>query len=127
MATTNYPVGDFLIRIKNAAMAGNKEVVTPNTKLINAVAGALLKAGFLQEVKVDGNDLVVNLAYRSKRPVIMDVKLVSKPGLRVYISWDELDKSRGPQSLLVSTPKGIMFAKDAIAIKQGGELIAEIF
>lgn len=127
MAALTYPLGDFLIRIKNAAMAGKKDVCVQNTKLILAVANSLKKEGYLEEVKIENGQLNIRLAYRKKQPVILDVKLVSTPGLRVYISSDDLSKRRGPQAVVVSTSKGIMFAKDAIKNNLGGELIAEIF
>lgn len=127
MAALTYPLGDFLIRIKNAAMAGKKDITAQNTKLILAVANSLKKEGYLEDIKTENGQLNIRLAYRKKQPVILDVKLVSTPGLRVYISADDLGKRRGPQTIVVSTSKGIMFAKDAIKNNLGGELIAEIF
>ena len=59
---TNYPVGDFLIRIKNAAMGRGKEVAFPKTKVVVALAQALKKEGFLNEVKVVKGQLTVSLA-----------------------------------------------------------------
>jgi small subunit ribosomal protein S8 len=127
MVALNYPLGDFLIRIKNAAMAGRKNVSTRDTKLIHAVANVLKEEGFLEEVGTKDGQLMIRLAYRKKQPVILDVVLVSKPGLRIYIGADELEKRRGPQTLLISTSKGVMFAKDAVKNNLGGEIIAEIF
>jgi small subunit ribosomal protein S8 len=126
MVALTYPLGDFLIRIKNAVMAGRKDVAAQNTKLIHAVAKTLKSGGYLEEVKVEDGQLKVKLAYRKKQPVILDVSLVSTPGLRVYMGADELEKRRGPQTLLISTSKGIMLTKDAVRKNLGGEVIAEI-
>ena len=124
---TNYPVGDFLIRIKNAMMANKKEVVLPQSKFIVAVAKVLKREGFLSEVKEDRKGtLVVRLAYHKKQPVLVDLKLVSKPGLRIYVGKDELERRRGAAILILSTPKGIMSSTDALKKGVGGEVIAEI-
>ena len=56
----------------------------------------------------------------------MDIKLVSKPGLRVYKSVEELESIRSPAIYIVTTNKGIMTAKDAVKKRVGGEVIAEI-
>lgn len=125
--TTNYPLGDFLIRLKNASLANRNEIITPKTKLIVAVARVLLEAGYLRDVKVDKNDLIVNLAIKSKKPVLANVKLVSKLGLRIYQNSSKLAGHRGSSILLISTPKGIMTSNQAIKQNTGGEVIAEIW
>ncbi len=124
---TNYSTGDFLIRIKNAALAGNKEVVVKsNTKLV-AVSEALKKMGFLDTVKNEKGMLTVTLTFKSKKPRLMNLKLVSKPGLRVYMGVDELTSHKSPSVLLVSTPKGVMASLKAIKERTGGEVLAEIW
>lgn len=115
-------VTDFLIRIKNAVMARNKEVGLPVSKKVAAVAAALKKLGFLDKVKKDK----VVLAYRHKKPVLLDLKLVSKPGLRVYMSVSDIEKIKGPSVYLVSTPKGILSSKEAIKQRVGGEIIVKL-
>lgn len=126
-ATTNYVIGDFLIRIKNAAMAKNKEVsVTSNKKLI-AVSEALKKMGFVDSIKDEKGILTVKLTYKDKRPRLMDLKLISKPGLRVYMGVDELEKKKSPSIFLISTPKGMVSSLKAIKDRVGGEVIAEIW
>ena len=87
---TNYPVGDFLIRLGNAALAGKREVTMTSTKLIKNVAIALKKAGYLAEVEDKKGILTVALAIKRKKPVIMRLKLISRPGLRIYRGADEI-------------------------------------
>ncbi len=126
MSKTNYPIGDFLVRIKNAALARNNEVVVGKTKLIVAVARVLKNSGYLSDLREKGGDVIVQLAYRKKEPVILDIKLVSKPGLRVYKSVDELEKKKGPSVYIISTSKGILTTNEAVKKRVGGEVIAEI-
>ena len=123
---TNYPVGDFLIRLGNAALAGKREVTMTSTKLIKNVAIALKKAGYLAEVEDKKGTLTAALAIKRKKPVIMRLKLISRPGLRIYRGADEIGNKKGPSRLLISTPKGIMMSDAAIKNHLGGEVIAEI-
>jgi len=124
----NYSVGDFLVRIKNAVMAGRREIVVPETKLIKAVAEVLKKEGYLESVtsKEDGK-LTVSLAYHKKEPVLINLKLVSKPGLRVYMAVDELSKIRGISKFVLSTPIGVMSTKEALKSGVGGEVLVEVW
>lgn len=127
MKKLNYPVGDYLISLKNAALAKKHEVVLTKTNLIKAVADVLKKERFLDEVSVKSGKITSKLAFRSKRPVLIDLKLISKPGLRIYKNVDELEKIRKPSFLIVSTPKGVMTSKEAIKKRLGGEIIVEIW
>lgn len=122
----NYPVGDFLIQIKNAARAKRKVVSVRSTKLIKAVADTLVKAGYLNESKINEGQLDAVLTYRKKAPVLLNITLVSKPGLRIYMNAAELEKRRAPSILVISTPKGVMSSKDALKNRVGGEVIAEV-
>ncbi len=123
---TNYPVGAFLISLKNASMAKNKLVTVKANNEIVAIAEALKKLGYVDEVKKDKEMLNVSLAFRFKKPVLMNLKLVSKPGLRIYMGVDEIEKKKGPSTYLISSPKGIISTRDAVKTRTGGEVIAEI-
>ena len=122
----NYPIGDFLIRIKNASLANNKEVQMPSSKFVKELAKALKEEKLLDSVEDSKGIIKVLLSFSHKKPVIMDVKLISRPGLRVYKSADELKKVKRPTIFMVSTPKGIMSAQKAIKQRVGGEVLAEI-
>lgn len=124
---TNFPVGDFLIRIKNASIAGRTDLTTPNTKLIRAVAEVLKSEGYIREIEETSEGLKVNLAYAKKKPVLMDLKLVSKLGLRIYKNIDALKKHRGVSFYIMSTPKGVMSSRKAMKENVGGEVIAEVW
>lgn len=123
---TNYNLGDFLIRLKNAVMASQTELEVPATKIIMEAAKALKIAGFISEVTKDKNQIKIKLAMKNKKPILMDIRLVSKPGLRIYKSIAEIEKIKKPFILLISTPKGMLTSKEAIKERVGGEVIAEI-
>ena len=127
MVNTNYSVGNFLVRVKNAAMAGNKTLTMGSNKYVFGVAEALKKLGYFDDVKKEGNEITVSLSFKDKHPKLIDLKLVSKPGLRVYMGVDELSQKKGPSIYLLSTPKGIVSSKNAIKDRVGGEVIAEIW
>lgn len=123
----NYQAGDFLIRLKNAKLAGRKSVNMPTSKFVVAIAKVLQKQGILDKVENKAGILTVTLAYQKKEPVLLDIKIVSRPGLRVYKTLDQLRKKRGASIYILSTPKGVVSEKDAIKTGNGGELIAEIY
>lgn len=124
---TNYPVGDFIIAVKNASLAKKKEVEVASSGKIKRVADALSKLGYLEEVSVKAGRLSVRISYKKKEPLLMGAKLISKPGLRIYMSINEIESKRGPSQYLISTPKGVLSSKDAIKQRLGGEIIAEVW
>ncbi len=125
---TNYPAGDFLIRVKNSSMAGRTELALQSTKFIYAIANSLKEEGILSEVKLEEGVITAKIAQSHKKPVLMDLRLISKPGLRVYRNIAELKSRKAGSSILIlSTPKGIMSNKKAIKQNIGGEVIAEVW
>lgn len=122
----NYPVGDFLIKVKNAASINRKEVSYRCDKLVYDIAKKLEGLGFLESVERSGGDLRIKLSYHKKQPVIMSIQLISRPGLRVYLSAKDLDQKKGPSVYIVTTNKGILSHKEAVKQNVGGEVIAEI-
>ena len=124
---TNYPVGDFLIRAKNTAVAKNKELVVASAKEVSELANVLKKLGYFSEVKKEKDTLRITLAYKNKRPVLTNLKLRSKPGLRIYMNVKEIESKKGPSTYVISTPKGILSSREAIKQRSGGEVIAEIW
>lgn len=124
---TNYPLGDLLIRIKNAVMAKNRETLAPYTKLGFDVAKSLQKTGYLSEVSQKEGMLNIKFAFSHKEPVLVDIKLVSKPGRRIYAGVQEIEKKKGPSIFLLSTSKGVLTSSEALKTRVGGEVIAEIW
>jgi small subunit ribosomal protein S8 len=127
MARTNYPVGDFLIRVKNAARAGNSKVSAPNTKLVLATAKVLEGQGFIKDVKSEGGILTAQIAKYAKESTLLGLTLISRPGLRHYMGIDALSALKGPEMYIISTSKGVMSSKDALKKSLGGEVIAKVW
>lgn len=128
----NYSVGDFVIQLKNAARARIRELYMPYSKLKMAIGKVLIKEGFLEEVKaeiVEGRKMLyVKLRFKSRRPTLTDVKIVSKPSLRSYIGTEKINKHQGrAMTAILSTNKGIMTGVEALKNKVGGELLFKIW
>ena len=128
----NYTIGDFVIQLKNAALARKKELYIPLSRLKKAVGKVLIKEGFLEEVKeevIEGRKvLYIKLRYVRRRPALTNVAIVSKPSLRVYIGSDEINKHQGrAMTAILSTNNGILTGKQAIKKKTGGELLFKIW
>ncbi len=124
----NDPLSDLLTRIKNGYMANRNDVTVPWSKLKETVAQVLVKEGYLLETNVSDKILTMKLKYDHKAPALTDVKRISKPSLRVYVGKNELPRVLGGLgTAVVSTPSGIMTAKEARKKGLGGEVICEIW
>lgn len=127
------PIGDMLARIRNAAMARHKEVTLPHSKLKRAIAGVLVDAGFLAEVREEQRDglpvLVLGLRYDADgRGLIDGLRRVSRPGRRVYVGKDEIPRVRNGLGIAVlSTSKGVLSDRAAREAQVGGELLCEVW
>lgn len=118
-------VADMLTRIRNAQMSRKPTVGMPTSKLKVALAKVLQNEGYIASVDVDGLSLTLGLKYFEGKPVIEQIKRVSRPGLRVYKSKDELAPVKnGLGILIISTNRGIMTDRAARAAGVGGEVIA---
>ena len=122
----NYLLGDALIRMKNAKIAGNDEFVVPYTKLNFSVFKAILKLGYLTDLKKEGTIISARLARKNKSYLLDNLKIVSRPGFRVYKDNQELRAMKGPFDYVISTNKGIYTQKEAFKANLGGELIVEL-
>lgn len=127
------PLGDFIIRLKNASMVGIDTVTLPYSALKMAAAKVLEAAGFLASVEKHGKtarkSLIVTLAKHSDgAPKITGVKRISKPGRRMYVSAKNIHPVKyGKGILVVSTPAGVMSGAEARKQNVGGEALFEIF
>ena len=132
MNTTD-PIADMLTRIRNANSAKFKTVDIPASKMKKAIAEILFNEGYIkeyEEIKNDNQGIIrVSLKYTDKgKKVISGLRRISKPGLRIYASQDELPKVlNGLGIALISTSKGIMTDKKARELGVGGEVLAYIW
>ncbi|MEX0652099.1 MAG: 30S ribosomal protein S8 [Candidatus Paceibacterota bacterium] len=127
------PVGDFIIRIKNASAVKKDVVVSPHSKLRLAVAEALQKIGYIKSVTKKGKKvqktIEVELQYNKEGvSPIHGVERVSRPGRRMYYGTQDINPVKyGKGSLILSTPKGILTDVQARKEKVGGEALFKIW
>ena len=128
------PIADMLTRIRNANMARHTTVDVPSSKTKMSIASILKNEGYIKgyEILQDGvkKTMRITLKYgRTKNEkVIAGVKRISKPGLRVYASCEDLPKVlNGLGCAIVSTNKGIVTDKEARNLGVGGEVLAFIW
>lgn len=133
MITTD-PIADMLTRIRNANSSKHKTVDIPSSNMKLAIANILLNEGYiksLEEIKSENNQGVIRitLKYNEKGSRVIDgLKRISKPGLRIYASRDELPRVlNGLGIALISTSKGIITDKKARELGIGGEVIAYVW
>ena len=125
------PLADMLTRIRNAQMAEKSVVSMPSSTLKVAVAKVLKDEGYIADYQISSEIkplLSIELKYFEGRPVIEEVKRVSRPGLRQYTSSEDLPKVRGGLGVsIVSTSKGVMTDRAARAAGVGGEVLCTVF
>jgi small subunit ribosomal protein S8 len=124
------PIADMLTRVRNAQSASKHDVTMPASKLKIAIAKVLQDEGYISGYSADGAakpSLTITLKYYEGRPVIDDIKRVSRPGLRIYKSKDELPRIlNGLGIAIVSTSAGVMTDREARATGRGGEIICTV-
>ena len=131
--TTTDPIADMLTRIRNANSARHTTVEIPASKVKLALAQILLDEGYIRSFEKieDGKQgmIQVTLKYDEKgKRVISGLKRISKPGLRIYVSCEELPQVlNGLGIALVSTSKGIKTDRDARREGLGGEVLAYVW
>ena len=126
------PIADLLTRIRNAVMVGKNEITVPSSKIKVTVAQQLKKAGYVTGVKVEAakprDILVVTINELGENSTINEIKRLSKPGRRVYVSADEIPKVKsGRGVVLVSTSKGVITGSEAKKQRLGGELLLSVY
>lgn len=126
------PIADMLTRIRNANSARHESVDVPASNMKKAIAQILLDEGYIKNYQVieDGKQGIIRIAlkYAGKEKVISGIKRVSKPGLRIYKSSEELPRVlKGLGIAIVSTSRGVMTDKQARKENVGGEILAFVW
>ncbi|WP_298673307.1 30S ribosomal protein S8 [uncultured Megasphaera sp.] len=125
------PIADMLTRIRNANSAYHEKIEMPASTMKAAVLNILKEEGFVKNYETvdEGKTLKVTLKYGSnKEKVITGIKRISKPGLRVYASKEELPRVLGGLGIaVISTSQGVMTDKKARKLGLGGEVIAYVW
>jgi small subunit ribosomal protein S8 len=126
------PIADMLTRVRNAGQARHRRVDMPVSKLKIEIARILKENHYIHDYKVleDGPHPVLRLylKYYQEKPVIRELRRVSKPGLRKYVSVPEIPKVRNGLGIaILSTSKGVMTDRQAREARVGGELLAVVW
>ena len=126
-------IADMLTRIRNANNAKHQTVDIPASNMKKAIAEILVAEGYVKSYNVvdDGKQGVIRITLKytdNRSPVITGLRRVSKPGLRIYSSCEDMPKVRkGLGIAIVSTSKGIMTDKKARELNGGGEVLAFVW
>jgi len=128
------PIADMLTRIRNANTAKHDTVDVPSSKMKLAIAEILLEEGFIKKYEVveEGNFKTIRIALKygadKNDKIISGIQRVSKPGLRVYASKEDLPKVLGGLGIaIISTNQGVVTDKKARELQVGGEVLAFIW
>lgn len=125
------PIADMLTRIRNGQSADKVSVSMPLSKYKETIAEVLKQEGYVSDWRVEGEgvkkQLVVDLKYYMGKPVIEKITKISRPGLRIYKSAEELPRVIGGMGIaIISTSKGMMTDRTARENGQGGEVICTV-
>ena len=126
-------LGDMLTRIRNGQTTNKKVVDAPASRFRKNVLEVLKREGFIRnfeekEVKPGINFFEIELKYYNGKPVITEIKRISKPGRRVYSSIKNLQKTyNGLGISILSTPRGVMSDNEAREANVGGEVLCTIY
>ena len=130
----NDPIADMLTRIRNANTAKHDTVDIPSSKMKIAIADILLNEGYIAKYELvdNGNfkDIRITLKYSKDKTekAITNLKRISKPGLRVYVSCENMPKVLGGLgTAIISTTTGVITDKEARKENIGGEVLAFVW
>ena len=127
------PIADMLTRIRNASQARHATVDVPASNMKKAIAQILVDEGYVKSYTVAEDNkqgvITITLKYtETGAPVITGLRRISKPGLRIYTSCEDMPKVlKGIGTAIVSTPKGVMTDKQARKENVGGEVLAFVW
>mgnify|MGYP006303222491 CR=1 FL=1 len=128
----NDPIADMFVRIRNGLQAKHPAVHCPASKLKLAIADLLQEEGYLNDVRAEGEgpqqDLVIELKYADDKPVIDELRRISKPSCRIYAKADEIPSVRNGLGIAVlSTSKGLLSDREAREQHIGGEVLCQVW
>jgi small subunit ribosomal protein S8 len=130
--TMTDPIADMLTRVRNALRAGHKRVDVPVSRMKVEIAKKLVDAHFIENIKFidEGQRSLIRLYLKytpDGKPVIRELRRVSRPGRRSYVGTAEIPRVRGGLGMaILSTSRGILTDREARAAGVGGELIAVV-
>lgn len=126
-------IADMLTRIRNANSAKHESVDIPASGVKKAIADILAEEGYINGYQIieDGKQGIIRVSLKygpGKKKVIQGLRRVSKPGLRIYTSCEDMPRvMKGLGIAIISTSKGIMTDKNARKQNIGGEVLAFVW
>lgn len=124
------PIADMLTRVRNAQKANKVTVEMPASKQKARIATVLKDQGYISDFKISEDkraNLIIELKYYQGKPVIEKMRRISRPGLRIFKSKDDLPSINGGLGIaIISTSKGVMTDAQARAAGYGGEVICSV-
>ena len=125
------PISDMLATIRNGLKARLYSVTTPASNLKGEIARVMKDNGYIADAVTTSEfpkKLVITLKYTAKAaPAITELKRISKPGLRRFVSVPEIPAVLDGMGLaILSTSKGVMSGAEAKKAKIGGEIICTV-
>lgn len=127
------PIADFLTRIRNGLHARKKYVDIPASNIKRKMSRILLEQGFVKKYIIidDGKQGLIRIWLKYdewNEPVIHNIKRVSTPGKRHYVSVDELPRVKNNLGIsILTTPRGVITAREALRQNVGGEVLCQIW
>jgi small subunit ribosomal protein S8 len=129
------PIADMLTRIRNASRARHQKVAVPWSRVKESILKVFVQEGYVKEYKKvkaaegAGEELIVQLKFdRDNRPIILGLKRVSRPSLKVYVGAQQLTPIRNGLGInILSTSKGILVDREAQRANVGGEVLCSVW
>jgi len=127
------PIADYLTRIRNALGSGHEVVEIPASRLKVEMSRILKEQGYIRDFARAqgrvGEEIRINLKYtEDRRPVILGLERISRPGRRRYVDHGEVPRVHGGTgTAIISTSTGVMTGHEATAKGVGGEVVAYVW
>ncbi len=127
------PIADYLTRVRNGLHAKKKYVDIPASNIKRKMSRILLDQGFVKKYIIidDGGQGIIRIWLKYDdlgKPVIHSIKRISTPGRRRYVAVDELPRVKNNLGIsIMTTPKGIITAREAKRQNVGGEVLCEVW
>ena len=132
MSALTDPIADLLTRVRNSTRVNKKEFFVPYSKIKSDIVAILKKEGYIQDYALDRTEdhprLKITARYVGKTSAIAGLRRISRPGLRRYVSSEEIPRVLGGMGIsILSTSRGVLTGHEARQQKIGGELLATIW
>ncbi len=132
MSPVTDPIADFLARVRNGTRAQKTELFIPYSKMKAEIARILKDEGYISDYSIDTSAahprIKITNKLANRLSAITGLRRVSRPGLRRYVSADEVPRVLGGMGLaILSTSRGVLSGREAKKQKVGGELLAYVW